>query len=90
MDEFERYCHSATTSLRSGPPVLQWLIENKTRYPQLSRWAFDLHLIPAMCEECERVFSSAGQLLTKQPNRLLDDIVEANKCLLAWRRAEIF
>lgn len=56
MDEFEQYCHSATTSLRSRPSVLQWWIENKTRYPQLSCWAFDLHSIPAMFAECEWVF----------------------------------
>ena len=85
MDEFEQYYHSATTSLRSRPPVLQWWIENKTRYPQLSHLAFDLHSIPAMFAECERVFSSAGQLLTKQQNRLLDNIVKVNMCLLAWR-----
>lgn len=90
MDEFEQYCHSATTSLRSRPSVLQWWIENKTRYPQLSCWAFDLHSIPAMFAECEWVFLSAGQLFTKQRNRLLDDIGEAKKYLLAWRRAEIF
>ncbi len=65
MDEFEQYCHSATTSLRSRPPIGQWWIENKTRYPKFSCWAFDLHSILAMSAKCERVFSSAGQLLTK-------------------------
>ena len=42
-----------------------------------------------MSAECERVFSSAGQLLTKQCNWLLDNI-EANECLLSWGRAESF
>lgn len=90
MDEFERYWQSATTSSRSGPPVPQWWIENETRFPELSHLAFDVHFIPAMSADCERVFSSAGQLLSKQRNRLLDDIVEANECLLAWRRANMF
>ena len=49
-----------------------------------------IHSIPAMSAECERVFSSAGQLLTTQRNRLLDDIVEANEYLLAWTRTELF
>ena len=43
MDEFEQYNHSANTLLRSEPHVLQWWIENKTRYPELSYCAFDLH-----------------------------------------------
>ena len=90
VDEFEHYCQASTTSLHSGPPVLEWWISNEAKYPELSQWAYDVHSIPAMSAECERVFSSAGQLLTKQRNRLLDDIVEANECLLAWRRAELF
>ena len=65
MDKFEQYCHSANTSLRSGPYVLQWWIENKTRYLELSYCAFDLHSISAMFAECEQVFTSAGQLLTQ-------------------------
>ena len=89
IDDFGQYCQSTPTSLRSGPPVLQWWIENETRFPKLSQWAFDVHSIPDMSAECERFFPSAGQLLTKQRNRLLDDIVEANECLLAWRRADL-
>ena len=90
FDEFEHYCQAFTSSLHSSPPVLEWWINNEARYPGLTQWAYDVHSIPAMSAECERVFSSAGQLLTKQRNRLLDDVVEANECLLAWRRAELF
>ena len=43
-----------------------------------------------MPAECKRVFSQARQPLTKQYNWLYDDVIEANKCLLAWRRAELF
>lgn len=49
-----------------------------------------MHSIPAISEECEWVLSSASQLLTKQQNQLLDDIAEANECLLSWRRADMF
>ena len=90
IDEFKHYCQGPTTSLHSGRPVLEWWISNEAKYPELTKWAYDMHSIPAMSAECERVFSSAGHLLTKQRNRLLDDIVEANECLLAWRRAELF
>lgn len=43
-----------------------------------------------MSAEFERIFSLAGQLLTKQRNRLFDNIVEANECVLAWRRVDLF
>ncbi len=58
---------------------MEWWINNEARYPDLSQWAYDIHSIPAMSAEDERVFSSVGQLLTKQRNRSLDDIVEANE-----------
>ncbi len=74
---FEQYCHIAT-NLLSPRPVLLWWIENQTRFLELSYFAFDLHSISATSVECERVSSSAGQLLTKSRNQLLDDIVEAN------------
>ena len=79
MDEFEEYFQCSTTSLRSGPTVLQLWIESETRFPEL---AFDVHSIPAMAAECGRVFSWVGQILTKQRKRL-SDIVEANECFLA-------
>ena len=90
FDEFEHYGQASTSSLHSGPLVLKWWINNEAKYPELTRWAYDIHSIPTTSAECERVFSSARQLLTKQHNRLLNDIVEANECSLAWRRAELF
>ena len=90
VDEFEHYCQASTKSFHPGPPVLEWWISNEAKYPKLSHWSYDVHPILAMSTECDHVFSSAGQLLIKQRNRLLDDIVEANEWLLAWRRAELF
>ena len=66
IDEFEHYCHASTISLHSGPPVLEWWISNEAKYLELSHLTYDVHSIPAMFEECERDFSSAGQLLIKQ------------------------
>ena len=90
VDKFEQYCQASTISLHSGSPVWEWWISNEAKYPELSHLAYNFHWIPAMSTECERFFSSAGQLLTKQLNWLLDDIVEANEFLLAWRSAELF
>ena len=90
IDEFKHYCQASTNSLHLSPPVLEWWISNEAKYPERSHLSYDVHSIPAMSAECERVFLSAGQLLTKKRNQLLNNIVEANECLLAWRRSELF
>lgn len=60
FDEFEHCCQASTTSLPSGPPILERWISNEAKYPKLTS---DVHSIPAISVECERVFSSAGQLI---------------------------
>ena len=46
--------------------------------------AFDSLAVPAMLDECERLFSSAKILLNDHYSRLRIDIIEANECLRAW------
>ena len=50
--------------------------------------AFDMHSIPAMSSECERVFSSTKQLISDRRARLGDDIMEASECLKAWSKVD--
>lgn len=64
FDEFEHYCQASTSSLHLGPPVLEWWINNEAKYPDLSQWAYDIHSIPAMSAECERVFSLLLRLMS--------------------------
>ena len=72
-----------------GTPI-SWWSSYKGIYPNLAKWVYNLLSIPAMSAEYERVFSSCGLLLEPRRNRLLDDIVEANKCLRAWKRQDLF
>jgi len=46
--------------------------------------ALDVPAVPAMSDECERLFSSAKLLLTDRRPRLRMDIIEACECLRAW------
>ena len=85
-NEYTQYCTKPRDSFLSTLPPLQHETEN----PELIQWALDVHSIPATSAECEQVFSSAGQLLTPRRNRLLDDVVEANECLMAWKRSGLF
>lgn len=54
----------------------------------VSLMAWDIIAIPVMSSECERVFSSAGRIITPVRKRLKEDIIEACKCLGAWYKQE--
>ena len=91
-DEYQTYCQALpvqASDLPHGSPISWWSSHEGT-YPNLAKWAYDLLSIPAMSAECERAFSSCGLLLEPRRNRLLDDIVEANECLRAWKRQDLF
>ena len=53
-------------------------------YPHLSKMALDMLSILAMSAECERVFSSSKLMVAGGQSRLMEDVIEAGKCLCAW------
>ena len=89
-DEYQAYCCTIPTPELSLDLPIQWWSTHEPMYPSLAKWAFNVLSIPAMSAECERVFSSTGILLEPRRNRLLDDIVEANECLRAWKKQGLF
>ncbi|MFX3650692.1 MAG: hAT family dimerization domain-containing protein [Paenibacillus sp.] len=54
FEELETYL--SEPSCRTTNPV-EWWIASKDCFPTLSKLALDIHAIPAMSTECERVFS---------------------------------
>ena len=82
-DGYETYCTSRAGQTPGG--LIHWWISQED--PDLAQWALNMHSIPAMSAECERVFSSTKLLITPRRNRLLGDFVEANECLCAWKKA---
>ena len=69
--------------------VRAWWIGQKAHFPDLSLMALDVLAIPATSAEIERVFSSAGQLITDRRNRLKDATIEAVECVKSWRKQGI-
>ena len=67
----------------SFDPMRFWNDRYSTQ-PDLARMALDALAVPAMSDECERLFSSAKLLLTDRRSHLRMDIVEACECLRAW------
>ena len=81
-DEYERYCKTSTVDC--GFNLIEWWTVQQIEYPRLSRMALNLLSIPAMADECERVFSNAKILITDRRNKLTVDSIESNECLRAW------
>jgi hypothetical protein len=62
---------------------VQWWWNNQGSFLILFQDGLDKLAIPAMSDECEQVFSSAGEMITLKRNRHGDDIIEAAEGLKA-------
>ncbi|KAJ6785140.1 hypothetical protein PWT90_08160 [Aphanocladium album] len=67
----------------SFDPIHYWN-ERYCTQPDLAQMALDVLAVPAMSDECERLFSSAKLLLSDRRSRLGIDMIEASECLRAW------
>ncbi|TWW54507.1 hypothetical protein D4764_0190350 [Takifugu flavidus] len=72
--EVQRYL-SAPPLERSQDPLVYWTT-NKARYPNLYHLANQYLATPASSVPCERVFSKAGEMVSKKRNRLKPSTVE--------------
>jgi hAT family C-terminal dimerisation region len=66
-----------------------WLHNHQNQFPTVAQLALDTLSIPSMAVECERTFSSAGDLITMSRNDLKEDIIEATECLKAWWQVDL-
>jgi hypothetical protein len=83
-DEYERYI---TSPLVPGvtDPIAWWLKGSQQRqYPNLSRMALDILLIPTMSAAPERLFLGAKIVITDRKNRLGIESINALLCLRSW------
>jgi hypothetical protein len=84
--ELERYL---TTDIEEVSDVLAWWKAHQAAYPVLSQMAFDFLAIPAMSAEVERLFSSAGLVITERRARTLPDLAEDAQLLKAWLKERL-
>lgn len=84
IDEYEAYkripAHECKEPLRWSTKREEW--------PRLWRIAVGLLSILLMGSECERVFSTAGYILTGRRNHMKEDIIEALTCLRGWQNTQ--
>ena len=88
IDRYYDYCSNHLTAFAKCPDVVVWWDSCGHMDDPVSLMAWDMITIPAMSSECERVFSSAGRLITPLRNRLKEVVIEASECLNAWYKQE--
>jgi hypothetical protein len=70
----------------------KWWLEptQQKNYPNLSKMALDILLIPAMSADPERLFLGAKITISDRRTRLGIYTIEALECLKSWLKIEAF
>lgn len=84
---YEHEPHPKEMSPKDSPT--EYWISKRAIWPQLARMALDVFATPAVSDEPERVFSTAGNLLAPRRRRLNGEGVEQMLCLGSWHRSGI-
>lgn len=81
-----KYCHAETPTLTEDP--LCWWTKNQVMYPMISKLAKRYLCIPGTSVSAERVFSTAGDIVTAQRSTLnsehVDQLLFLNKNLKVY------
>jgi len=72
--EVDRYLSEVNVT-RSEDPLIYWA-QHKHQYPHLYQLALTFLCSPASSVPCERIFSKAGEVLSKKRNRLSPSTLE--------------
>lgn len=83
LDEYRDYCQDPRERIENP---INWWRGRMSRYPRLSKMAFDYLSIPAMSAAVERTFSSSKLMLPQARNRLSAESIEAAECLRSWMK----
>ena len=69
-------------------PIQYWM-NNRRRWPQLTSMALDTFATPVMSDEPERVFSMTGAAISPRRRQLGSDMIRNIMCLKSWIRSGI-
>ena len=74
INELETYL---ATPPEPAPDIISWWRDHETIYLHLVKMAYDLHSIPAMSAEIERIFNLAKIMIQRHRGKIQDDLIEA-------------
>jgi hypothetical protein len=81
IDQLGAYNEAEPTAVAN---IINWWREHEATYPNLVKMAFDLHSVPSISAEIERIFSIAKGSVDAKRNRTHPDVLEAIQCLKNW------
>ena len=91
IDQLERWrTHEPAWTISqyiSGSNPIQYWLDLKPQYPQLSQMAIDILSIPASSCDCERMFSELGDLLEPRRRHMGSGLLAALQCVRSWQKA---
>ena len=82
-DKLSLYLAKPLTNLLG---ITEYWKARESKWPHLTRMAYDFLSIPAMSSECERVFSSCIKITSPESSRLLGKSLWHHECLKNWQR----
>ena len=88
-DKLERYLMEPVLHDESID-ILTWWRNQRSRFPLLTKWAFDTFSIPAMSSEPERVFSSTKHIISSERSALKPKTIKTLECTKQWMKAGIY
>lgn len=81
-DSYASYCRRPINQ-KLDNLLHHWQFQ-EINYPDLAKMTIDMHSIPAMLAEYERVFINTKPFISDRRARLKFDIIDADECLKAW------
>ncbi len=81
-DEIEKYLSLPIADQKTEP--LFWWKNNCLEFPNLSKFAFEILIIPASSVPSEHIFSKSGDLISQKRSQLTVNSVRFCMCLKSW------
>ena len=89
FDEMDDFMNAGDTFLLSVSDPMKFWAQNQDRWPHVARMALDIFGIPPTEADNERLYSTAGDMVTKKRNRLAANTIGAVQCLRQWDKDNI-
>jgi hypothetical protein len=70
-----------------GCTAIEYWLQQRLKYPNLSQLAIDVMTIPASSADCERVFSGTGRVMEPQRRKMGSELLAALICTQRWIKA---
>ena len=89
FDEMDNFMNAKDTFLGEVSDPISFWVQYESSWPHVARMALDIYGIPPTEADNERLYSNAGDMVTKKRNRLAANTIGAVQCLRQWDKDNI-